>query len=85
LQLSLVHFVKSPIEWRSGVFLINQAHELKIERRFTCRLPVKGGPIETDKFTLTANAESWMVGLNQIPLYLNRIGQLFFSATPIPS
>ena len=59
------------VEGCSGVLLVNQTHDLEIQRRFTRWLPVVGGAIETNEFTLPPKTEGRVVGLNHRPLRLN--------------
>ena len=73
------------VEGRSGVLFVDQPHEMQIQGRFSGRLPVVGRPVETDQLALPANTQGGMVRFNHRPFGLNRIGQLFFSATPVPS
>ena len=73
------------VEWRLGVFLVNQPHQLQVEQRFTGRLPIVRRPVEADQLALAANTQHRMVCVNHRPFGLSRTGQLFFSATQVPS
>jgi hypothetical protein len=73
------------VERRAGVLLVDQPHQLKVQGAFTRWLAVERGPVETDEFALTANAEYGMLRFNHHAFGLKRLWQLFFSATQAPS
>jgi len=72
------------LERRAGVFLVNQAHQVQIEGGLTARLPVVCCLVQPNQLALATHAQLRMLGLNQCPFGFSRIGQLSFSATPIP-
>jgi hypothetical protein len=67
------HFPVS-IERRSGVFLVNESHQLQVERRFTGRLPTVSRPIKANQLALTANTQQRMVCFYHGLFSLNRTG-----------
>ena len=73
------------IEGRMQELLVNQAHQMQVQRRLGSRLIVEGGPIKSQQLALPADTQSRMLVLNHAPSLTDRSGQLFFSTTQVPS
>ena len=69
------------IEGRAQELLVNQAHQMQIQRWLRRRLIVEGRPLEAEKFTLAAYTHNRLFNVNHRSSLTNRSGQLFFSAT----
>ena len=73
------------IEGCAQELLVNQAHQLQVQRRLGSRLIVEGGPIKPQQVALPSYTQSRMLVLNHAPSLTDRSGQLFFSTTQVPS
>jgi hypothetical protein len=78
------HFAVA-VEGCPRIFLVNQAHQGQIEHCFASRLPVERRPVETDQVALPPDAKNRLLGFDQHTPHFNRTGQLFFSASQVPS
>ena len=73
------------VERRLQVLFVDPTHPLHILRRLARRLVIPTRSVQSQKFALPANAYAGTARLDALPLELNRVGQLFFSTTPVPS
>lgn len=67
-----------PVEGRLRVLLINDTHQLQVERRLAGWLIVERGTIQSNEITLPTNADLCMRGFNYYAFDLNWIEKLFF-------
>jgi len=65
----------------SHIFFIDQTHQAEILSRFRSGLIVIAGAVEADEFTLLANTQGRITGVNQLSFGFSRKRQLFFSGS----
>ena len=73
------------IEGCTQELLVNQAHQMQVQGRLGSRLIVEGGPIQPQQLTLPSYTQDRMLAIDHAPPLPDRSGQLFFSATQVPS
>jgi len=66
------------VEGRFSVLLINDTHQLQVERRLAGRLIVERGAIQSNEITLPTNADGGIRGFDHYAFDLNWIEKLFF-------
>ena len=84
----MIHFIAQPmqmsrhpwppVEGRLRVLLINETHQLQVERGLAGRVVIERRSIESDQITLPTNADGCMGGVDHHAFDLNWIEQLFF-------
>src|SRR5208282_3862612 len=70
---------------RLQVLLVDPTHPLQILRRLADRSVIPARPIQAQQLALPTHTQPRKPRLDALPLEVNRVGQLFFSATPPPS
>jgi hypothetical protein len=71
LAAQMGRHARPAVEWRAQILLVNEAHQLQVLGRFSGRLVVPGRTVQPQQFTLAAQAQCWMLWLDEGALLLN--------------